>query len=236
MTAFAHSAAALRPLLEGCGYSNARLATDFSVGDARYPLVGFASKPWDFDSACIAVMETSDEPEEAVRRCRQLGAPIVWVQHNGIVDWWMQHSTVPRRLDFRPLNEFGSLVRSRQADLTPESVYRAKVLGRLPGARQLDFVDVGLMPLLRAEAGEKLGELVEEMTGATLKGLGRSNPSKAMLRDVFTHVFRLLAGKILKDKNVGDFAMLDLQDPTAVLRAVAEHYDKNGTITKNLSE
>jgi hypothetical protein len=221
----------LRPLLEDCGYSNARLATDFRVGDARYPFVGFASKPWDFDSACVAVMETADKPEDAVRACRQLGAPIVWVQHDGIVDWWVQHSTAPKRYDSRPLDEFASLVRSRRADLTPKSVYRAKVLGRLPGARQLDFVDVGLLPLLRAEEGEKLGKLVEDMTRATLQELGRGNPSKAMLRDVFTRVFRLLAGKILKDKKVGDFGRLDLRDPGAVLHAVAKHYDKNGATT-----
>lgn len=229
MTAFAHSAAALKPLLEDCGYSNARLVADFKVGDARYPLVGFASKPWDFDSACIAVVETPGEPEDAVRECRQLGAPVVWVQHNGIVDWWVQHGTTPKRFDSKPVGEFASLVRSRRADLTPERVYRAKVLGRLPGARQLNFVDAGLMPLLRVEAGEKLGKLVEEMTQATLKGLGRSNPSKAMLRNVFTHVFRLLAGKILKDKDVDNFGKIDLQDPATVLNAVAKHYNAGKT-------
>jgi len=232
VTMFAHSAAALRPLLEDCGYSNARLATNFAVGDDIYPLVGFASKPWDFDSACVAVVETPDKPEDAVRTCRQLGAPIVWVQHNGIVDWWVQHSTAPRRFDSRSLEQFASLVRTHQSDLTPESVYRAKVLGRLPGARQLDFVDVGLMPLLRAEAGEKLGQLVEDMTRVTLQGLGRSNPGKTMLRDVFTQVFRLLAGKILKDKDVDDFGVLDLQDPTTVLNAVAKHYNAAGAETR----
>jgi hypothetical protein len=225
VTAFAHSAAALKPLLEDCGYSGARLAPNFKIDGTVYPFVGFASKPWDFDSACIAVVETSGEPEGAVRECRQLGAPVVWVQHNGTVDWWVQHSTAPRRFDSKPLGDFASLVRSRRADLTPESVYRAKVLGRLPGARQLDFVDAGLMPLLRTEAGEKMGKLVEEMTRATLKGLGRSNPSKAMLRDVFTHIFRLLAGKILKDKDVDNFGKIDLQDPVTVLSAVAKHYN-----------
>lgn len=232
MTRSAHSAAALRPLFKECGYSDARLATDFRVGDAVYPLVGFASKPWDFDSACIAAVETPDKPEDAVRACRQLGAPIVWVQHNGIVDWWVQHSMVPRRYDSRPLGEFAALVRSRRADLTPEGVYRAKVRGRLPGVRQLEFVDVGLMPLLRAEAGKRMGDLVERMTRATLQGLGQTNPRKEMLREVFKHVFRLLAGKILKDKDVGGFGRLDLQDPAAVLCAVAGHYDKDGTTAK----
>ena len=225
MTASAHSAGALRPLLEECGYSGTRLATDFTVGDDRYPLVGFASKPWDFDSACIAVVEATGRPEDAVMKCRQLGAPIVWVRHNATVEWWIQHSTTPALFGSKPLGQFRALVRQHKTDLIPESVYRAKVLGRLPGAKQLSFVDVGLMPLLRAEAGDKLGGLVEDMTRATLKGLGRGRPSRAMLRDVFTRVFRLLAGKILKDKDVDDFGTLDLQDPATVLSAVANHYN-----------
>lgn len=229
MTASAHSVGALRPLLEECGYSGTRLATDFTVGDDRYPLVGFASKPWDFDSACIAVVDATGRPEDAVMKCRQLGAPIVWVRHNAAVEWWIQHSTTPTLFDSKPLGQFRTLVRQHKIDLSPESVYRAKVLGRLPGGRQLSFVDVGLMPLLRAEAGDKLGGLVEDMTRATLKGLGRGRPSRAMLRDVFTRVFRLLAGKILKDKDVDDFGTLDLEDPGAVLSAVAKHYNATET-------
>jgi hypothetical protein len=234
VTGFAHSAVTLRPLLEECGYSNGRLATEFAVGDTKYPLVGFASKPWDFDSACVAVVQTTADPEEAVRGCRQLGAPVVWVLHDGTVDWWVQQSTTPRRFDTRAFNQFASLVRTHRSDLKPESVYRAKVLGRLPGARQLqlDFVDVSLMPLLRAEAGEKLGQLVENMTRTTLHELGRSNPGKTTLRNVFTCVFRLLAGKILKDKNVGDFGRLDLRDPASVLHAVAQHYNTESATAK----
>lgn len=225
MTASAHSISALRPLLEECGYSGTRLAPNFEIGDNRYPLVAFASKPWDFDSACIAVVETTGEPEKAARACWQLGTPIVWVQHERTVDWWTQHSTGPALFDSRPFNRFPALVRQHKTDLSPASVYRAKVLGRLPGAKQLDFVDVGLMPLLRAETGEKLGGLVEEMTRATLKGLGTDDPSKEILRDVFTHVFRLLAGKILKDKDVKDFATIDLLDTATVLSVVAKHYN-----------
>lgn len=225
MTAFAHSAGALRPLLEECGYSGTRLATGFTVGDDKYPLVGFAGKPWDFDSACVAVVDATGSLEDAVLKCRQLGAPVVWVHRKGSVDWWIQRSRMPTLFGSKPLGQFPALVRQHKSDLLPESVYRAKVLGRLPGAKQLSFVDAGLVPLLRAEAGEKLGELVEEMTGTTLGKLGRGKPSKAMLRDVFACVFRLLAAKILKDKNVGDFGRLDLQDPATVLNAVARHYD-----------
>lgn len=140
------------------------------------------------------------------------------------MEWWTQRSTTPTLFDSRPVGQFGHLVRQHKTALLPESVYRAKVLGRLRREDQLSFVDVGLMPLLRGEEGEKLGALVESMTLATLKELGQSKPSQEMLRSVFTCVFRLLAGRILKDKNVGDFGELDLQDSDGVLGAVARHY------------
>ena len=219
-----NATSALRPLLEECGYTGTRLASDYIVDGETFPLVGFASRPWDFDSACIAAVEARGNPEDAARACRALGAPVVWVQQNDTIEWWVQHGTGPSRLYVKPFDRFALLVREQKQALHPLSVYRAKTLGRLAGDQQLDFVDVGLMPLLRAEAGQKLGTLVEEMTRVTLKNLGESHPSKSTVRQVFTAVFRLLAGKILKDKKVSGFEDLDLGDPSEVLERVCRHY------------
>lgn len=135
MTKSPESVAVLKPLLEECGYSGTRLGTEFKLDDSVFPLVGFASKPWDFDSACIVVTVTHDKPEDVVKACRQLGAPVVWVCRNGTVEWWTQHSTTATLFYSKPLGQFGPLVRQHRTDLSPESVYRAKVLGRLPGEK-----------------------------------------------------------------------------------------------------
>lgn len=218
------SAVVLRRLLEQCGYTGSCLATGYSVGDTKFPLVGFAGKPWDSRSACIAVVDGNGNPRAAAASCRELGAPIVWVRHNGTVDWWTQHDKTPSRFDSRPVAEFPKLVQQHKSDLSPTEVYRLKTLGRLPGARQLDFVDAGLMPLLEARAGAQLGGLVEDMTRAVLRGLSLRDPGKKKIREVFTAVFRLLAGKILHDKRVRGFANLALDDPRQVLKAVWKHY------------
>lgn len=224
----AQSAASLKPLLEECGYSGSRLATDYALNGISLPLVGFVSKPWDFDSACIAVLDANGDAEQAARSCYDLAAPVVWVRRNGSVDWWVQHATKPTLFASRPVDDFPALVRQYKAQLDPISIYRGKTIARIDKSRQLDFVDVGLMPLRREEAGKKLGGLVEEMTRTTLKALHRPNPGKDTLRDVFTSVFRLLAGKILKDKAIGQFPSLDLAKPKDVLTAVAAHYDTTG--------
>jgi hypothetical protein len=228
----AHSANALKPLLEECGYTGSCLAADYSLGDRTFPLVGFAGKPWDGRSACIVVVDGNGNPGAAAASCRELGAPIVWVLHGATVDWWTQHEQSPSRFDSRPVGEFPRLVRKHRADLTPQEVYRLKTLGRLPGARQLEFVDAGLMPLLEARAGKQLGGLVEDMTQAVLRGLRLSDPGKQCMREVFAAVFRLLAGKILHDKKVRGFANLALDDPAAVLTAVQRHYNASEPVPR----
>lgn len=225
----AHSAASLRPLLEGCGYTGARLEAKYHLGQTVIPLVGFASSERDMDSACIAVVESTADPVAAVRSCYELAAPVVWVLHSGSVQWWIQRKDAPERFEPNFAGEFAALVRRHKNKLDPVSIYQGRTLARINPAKQLDFVDAGLLPLRREEAGKKLHDTVESMIDATLKAMKRPNPSKAALRDVFTSVFRMLAGKILKDKGIGDFPSVDLSKPKAVLHAVAAHYDTTNT-------
>lgn len=220
----ANPAPFLRPLLEECGYTGTRLKEGYAFDSVIIPYAGFATKPWDFDSACIAVMVSDGDSKATAHSCRGMGAPIVWVQHNGTVDWWMLHDVGPTLYKSRPAQKFAELVHQHKDQLDPARVYRGKTIARVNTSRQLDFVDAGLLALLREEAGKKLHDLVEEMTRVTLDELGGGEPSRATLRRVFTAVFRLLAGKILKDKGVRGFKGLDLANPTDVLAAVEKHY------------
>lgn len=221
----ANPAALLKPLLQECGYTGSLLKESYALGSKTFPVVAFATKPWDFDSACIAVSTDNVDPKTAVESCREIGAPIVWVPHHGTVDWWTQHAAQPTLFTSKPFEEFKTLVRAHKQQLSPLSVYRGKTIARVDKSKQLDFVDAGVLPLLREQAGKKLHDLVEEMIRATLKGLGGGEPSKGKLRSVFTTVFRLLAGKILKDKAVPGFEEIDLSEPADVLSAVNRHYN-----------
>lgn len=221
----ANSAVSLKPLLEECGYTGTRLQQGYAFAHTTAAYVGFAMKPWDFDSACIAVMVGNGDSQATARSCREMGAPIIWVSNNGTVDWWMQHSAGPSLFASAPHQEFEVLVHQHKAELDPVSVYRGKTIARVDKSRQLDFVDAGFLPLLREEAGKKLHELVEDMTSVTLKSLEKDEPNQEVLRKVFTAVFRLLAGKILKDKGVRGFQDLDLSNPGDVLSSVGKHYN-----------
>ncbi|MCC6227735.1 MAG: N-6 DNA methylase [Phycisphaerales bacterium] len=177
------------------------------------------------DSACIAVVDGGADPIAAVRSCYELAAPVVWVRHNGTVEWWIQKQTTPALFQSTPVDQFAALVRRYKDKLDPIRIFQGRTLAKIDRSKQLDFVDVGLLSLRREEAGKKLHDTVESMIDATLKAMKRTKPSKEALRDVFTSVFRMLAGKILKDKGIGDFRDIDLSKPKAVLHAVAAHYD-----------
>ena len=100
-------------------------------------LRGLRTKPWDFDSACIAVMVGNGDSKAIAHSCRAMGAPIVWVRHNGTVDWWMQHAGQPTLFASKPVQEFRALVKEHKDKLDPVSVYRGKTIGAWisPGTR-----------------------------------------------------------------------------------------------------
>ncbi|MFN0010189.1 MAG: class I SAM-dependent DNA methyltransferase [Phycisphaerales bacterium] len=221
----AQSAASLKPLLQECGYTGARLERKYRLGNIEIPLVGFATGERDMDSACIAVVDGGADPVAAVRSCYELAAPVVWVRHNGTAQWWIQKKDNPERFEPNFAGDFTALVRKYKDKLDPISIYQGRTLARINPAKQLDFVDAGLLPLRREEAGKKLHDTVESMIDATRKAMKRPNPSRIVLRDIFTSVFRMLAGKILKDKGIGGFPSVDLSNPKALLHAVAAHYD-----------
>lgn len=213
-----------RELLNECGYFGPHLREGYAFDALTIPYVGFASGTLDLDSACIAVLANDGDSKALARKCRGMGAPIVWIAGAKTVDWWIQRDAGPTLFESRPHLEFSDLVRRNKAQLDPSSVYRGKTIARVDPSRQLDFVDAGLLPLLREEAGKKLHQLVEEMTIA-MQGLhGGGEDSQSAHRSVFTAVFRLLAGKILKDKQVPGFENLDLTQPHRVLEAVRRHY------------
>ena len=95
------------------------------------PLVGFATKPWDFDSACIAVMVGNGNSETNARSCRGMGAHHrmgAEQRHRGLVDAArcpadpVQVNADPRLRGTRP---------TAQGRLNPVSLYRGKTIALL---------------------------------------------------------------------------------------------------------
>lgn len=225
--------ALLRPHLQDCGYRNQQLVPNVAVGNGRHytvPLAAFAHSSHDSRSACIAVVDGTSDSEATVASCRTLGAPLIFLYFPNQWQIWQQSTAKPKLLRQIPHEGIPSFFRKQKKELSPESIYRAKTWARLDTSYQLDFVDVGLMPLVVEEAGRKLTELIERVILDTRSRLHWDEISQQQGQWLLQSHFWLLAAKILKDKNVPAFVSLDLENVRDTFDRVADHYRSTGPI------
>ena len=219
--------------LRRCGYERNLLQSDYRIGmdtnGFRVPLAGFSHQPFDTRSACVAALTAFDDPEEEVRRVRPLGAPVVFVELGHVFQWWKQGTSKPQLMDQIELPRIEWFFREQEKRFAPHRVYRAKTVGALQG-EQMDFVDVGLLPLVESEAGEKLASLITRMIKGMAEGLGTLAKSQDAGQKMFRNAFWLLAAKILRDKGVQSFENIELQDVRGVFEQVGKHYGQQDRI------
>ena len=218
----------IRRCLRGCRYHDDLIAEDYALGtDGSIPFVTFAHRPHDARSSCIAFLPESPTPREDLAGLHELGVPLAFIA--GVDAWqmWSLRSDGPQRDRIIPAAGVEQFFDKNKDDFAPGSVFRAKTWARAEGSRQLDFVDMGLLPMVEQEAGARLRQLFEEMLGSTLDSLGLES---ATLNESEAHWlvranFWLLAGKLMHDKSVPKFTRLDLNDVQDVFDRVAEHYN-----------
>lgn len=218
----------IRRCLRVCRYREDLIADDFQLAtDRTVPVVTFAHYPRDARSSCLAFLPDSPTPADDLAPLRELGVPLAFFIGSQRWEMWSLRRNGPRleeRLDAGKVERF---FETHREDFAPGSVFRAKTWARAEGARQLDFVDTGLLPLVEKEAGARLRQLFEEMLGHTLDAL---DVKPASLSNEESHAlvranFWLLAGKLMRDKSVPNFTRLDLHDVQGVFDRVADHYD-----------
>jgi len=219
----------LDPLRRGLlkvGFHEDRLRTNFLIpgSQSRVPLLAFAEQPFDSRTASVAVLDQPNVNELDIASIRPLGAPLVFTCLPDHYQLWVQGSERPRfhlRLTPRELTGF---FEQHHDQLAPDAIYRAKVWGRVERDYQLEFVDAGFLPVIEAEAGQKLTSLIERVVSETKHRLGWKDVSEADGRWLLQSTFWLLAAKILQDKSVRGFMGLDLAEVEDVFARLAKHY------------
>jgi len=223
------SATDLVPHLRRCGYGDDQLARPFKFDDVTVPVVGFAGKPWDSWSACIAVVDVDGDSRTSAARASALGAPTVFVCHAGGVHWWAMGPSGPKG-EPRALawSKIGAALDRERESLLPSRIYASKL--RKPGSpgEQLWFFDAGLMPAVEKKRGEALTRLVEDVISGLRRKLGARLNSRQAQEDVYRTVFWLLAAKILHDKRVPNFKQINLRDVDDVFDRIGRHHGDTG--------
>jgi type I restriction-modification system DNA methylase subunit len=198
------------------------------TGKHTVALAGFARPVYDSRTSCISVVRSDELLEvtsEYVNQFRGFGAPVVFVPRQDNLQWWTVGTSGAGHKATIPGEKISNFFVQHKADFAPDKIWRAKNLGRVDTRQQLGFVDIGLMPLLEKEMGERLGELMKRAIGLLRNGFTENQlKERDTQRWIFQAGFWVLCAKILQDKRVKNFIRLDITDVGAVIEAVRAHY------------
>jgi N-6 DNA Methylase len=183
-------------------------------------LAAFTQTPPSYRSAAFGIVEGGTrDPAIVVSEHKGLGAPMLFVIEKETVSvWQVLAGRSPRLMERTTLEEIPALFRANTDKWAPDAIHRAKSLARFDRTYQLDFVDVGLIPAIEGEIHEKLDRLLQE----AIPPIPRLRKVEA--RELFRGVFRLLAAKILMDRNHPRAAQWNTDDVSSVLDGIGDYY------------
>jgi len=223
--------------LQRLGYRDELLQKDYPFVDwfehgnpeRVAPAAAFGQTPQSYDSACFAVLlSNGDSGLPLIGRCRALGAPYAFeVREDVIVNWLVGRDLHNSKELFRiPPDAIDRAFQDHQEKWTGADVLRTKGISFKLGPRQLDFIDLGLIPALEQQISSKLDLILREVVQEALKLFKKSQRNnQEPLRSVYRLVFRFLASKVLHDRGIQPFAHFhELTDRSEILDEVAKYY------------
>lgn len=212
--------------LRQLGYAAEAVIRDYTFADVlsatgesrRVELAAFTQVPESYRSAAFGVVV--DEDEAALLERRALGAPILFsIGQQDIGVWRVSAKGVPRLLERVGLDAIPELFQRNAERWRPQAVHRAKSLGQVRTAYQLDFVDLGLLPAIEHEVEDKLDRLLRRVVEQLMAGLDGETEEA-----VFRTTFRLLAAKILVDRGHPAAAVWGKAPVAKVLDGIERYY------------
>ncbi len=217
------------------GYRRELLQRDYEYADVaggrylvrRAPLAGFAQTPPSYRNACVGVIVSNGlSGKDHVIQCRALGAPMIFeVGPSTVGRWKVTSSGDPEFIESIRHDEIEQAFSAHREDWNPDRVLRAKAIIADPLPRQLDFIDLGLMPALEGMIHRKLDRLLQDTHSRVIKAYKRYNNSEPAPDYLFRLVFRLIAAKVFRDRKFP--GRWDSDDPAVILKAVEEHYNSD---------
>lgn len=195
----------------------------------------FGQEPLDYRSACFGIQTAKPNfsSDVVVNELRALGAPQILIIHNGTTERWAITEKEPLLQDKYKTAQLPDIVIKNVDDWNPKAIIRAKSGFSKPSSRQMDFVDIGLIPALEHEAAKKIDSLLSSLLHQAEEEFKKHKHSfDASV--IFRVVFSLLAAKLLKDRAVINSSAINFSDPQSALNAVSSHYGASLNITTSI--
>ena len=213
------------------GYRDEAIVRNFAFADVLHPhnptrhvaLAAFTHTPPSYRSAALAAIPAgAGQADSLVDTYRALGAPLLFVYEKKRLSLWQVRGTAPRPLhEHMRLDQIPALFEANRKGWNPEAIHRAKAIGAVDQSYQLDFVDVGLLPAVEGQIHAKLDRLLVDMLNAAASACANKPPEPRLL---FRIVFRLLAAKVLRDRNHPLARRWDTDDLAHILQDIESHY------------
>jgi len=189
-------------------------------------LAAFTRTPPSYRNAAFGVITSqSRDPVDFVSSHRALGAPFIFhVAKDDVSLWRINAKGNALQIATAQKDNVVQLFQRNSEAWSPGSIHRAKSIGRASGPVQIDFVDIGLMPEIEGALHGKLDRLLAD----TLRDIQESEEHEkgraVDQRSVFRTVFRLLAAKILQDRDHPLSQQWDPHNIDTVLSTISGHY------------
>ena len=189
------------------GYTDHLLQEDYVYADVlapgnitkTIPLAVFSQSPLSYKTASFGVIFSNGRSgSEFVQDCRSLGAPLIFEASGAKLSRWkVTPHDEPVNLGTDSLDDLYELFKSNKEKWNPGRVFDAKS----SKSRQLDFIDLGLIPALDHEVRKKINDLLVDSIGIAKRTLRSVRElSHDEYPSLFRLVFRLIGAKILLDR------------------------------------
>lgn len=189
------------------------------------PAVAFAQTPCAYDTACFSVLLSNEKQgADLITDYRAIGAPYALeVRDDHIVQWTVTKNPTGEdaRQVIKPSN-LKATFRSFRDEWKPRTVLRLKNLSS-SAPTQLALIDVGLIPMLERSIRSRLHPLLQNVIAEAKADCRKRGPVTDS--SIVRLVFRVLAGKVMHDRDVAGFASFtSAPDYSELLPKVAGYY------------
>lgn len=215
------------------GYKNKLIQSNYEYADfyeeatsTRHIMLGvFGQEPLNYRSACFGVDIRKPDTinEDSINELRAFGSPVNFIIQNGTTQTW--HNTGHQLIlkDKFKTEYLPNIIRTNKEIWKPEEMIRAKTGFKKPGPRQLDFIDIGLMPALEKEASRKLDGIIREIIYVVEQAHLQSK-IKFDAYKIFQVLFRFLTAKLIQDSQIPQSKEIDFSSPEQTLKIVSGYY------------
>lgn len=226
----------VRESLVRLGYRSSDVHYDYRFAAVDSPdhavctvqVAAFLDTPTSYKNAALALVQTTDQGDAAplVAARRTLGAPYLIVISPNVASAWTYTASGPTRIQQVPVAQWEALLGGPKSPFAAQAVRQLKTIRlRVAGPAINSLFDPSVLYAIQAQSQTALDELLQAFL-MHFDGTPRAGELSLALdyKALFPMVFRLLAAKILLDRQDRRVDKVDPDDALGVLDQVNRLY------------